>query len=80
MVWAKDFLMRGPQNFYETQSSNAFASLTPNYPPLAIFIFVVMRLINPLIHSVYWWLNLNIPLIPSGFIFFLEKLVFWRHL
>ena len=76
MVWAKDFLMRGPQNFYETQSSNAFASLTPNYPPLAIFIFVVMRLINPLIHSVYWWLNLNIPLIPSGFIFFLEKLVF----
>lgn len=76
MVWAKDFLFRGPQNFYETQSSNVFANLTPNYPPLAIFIFVVMRLINPLIHSVYWWLNLNVPLIPSNLIFFLEKLVF----
>ena len=76
MVWAKDFLTRGPQNFYETQSSNVFATLTPNYPPLAIFIFIVMKLINPLIHGVYWCLNLNVPLIPSNLIFFLEKLVF----
>jgi len=76
MVWAKDFLARGPQNFYETQSSNVFATLTPNYPPLAIFIFVVMRLFNPLIHSLYWWLNIHIPLIPSNVIFFLEKTVF----
>lgn len=76
MVWAKDFLMRGPQNFYETQSSNVFATLTPNYPPLAIFIFAVMNLLNPLIHSTYWWLNLNISFIPSNMIFFLEKLVF----
>lgn len=76
MVWAKDLLARGPQNFYETQSSNVFAWLTPNYPPLAIFIFVIMRLLNPLIHSFYWWLNLHIPFIPSNFIFFLEKTVF----
>lgn len=76
MVWAKDFLMRGPQNFYETQSSNVFANLTPNYPPLAIFIFVVMRLLNPLIHSIYWWFNLHISFIPSNLIFFLEKTVF----
>ncbi len=76
MVWARDFLTRGPQNFYETQSSNVFATLTPNYPPLAIFIFAVMNLLNPLIHSAYWWLNLNISFIPSNMIFFLEKLVF----
>lgn len=76
MVWAKDFLIRGPQNFYETQSSNVFASLTPNYPPLAIFIFVVMRLFNPIIHSLYWWLNIHIPLVPSNIIFFLEKIIF----
>ena len=76
MVWAKDFLIRGPQNFYETQSSNVFATLTPNYPPLAIYIFAVMRLFSPLIHDFYWWLNLHIPLIPSNIIFFLEKTVF----
>lgn len=76
MVWAKDFLTRGPQNFYETQSSNVFASLTPNYPPLAIFIFVLMKIINPLIHSIYWWLNLHISFVPSNLIFFLEKTVF----
>lgn len=76
MVWAKDFLARGPQNFYETQSSNVFAWLTPNYPPLAILIFMVMRLLNPLIHSFYWWLNLNISFAPSNLIFFLEKTVF----
>lgn len=76
MVWAKDLLARGPQNFYETQSSNVFAWLTPNYPPLAIFIFVAMKFINPLIHSFYWWLNLHISFIPSNFIFFLEKTVF----
>src|SRR3989338_1324575 len=76
MVWAKDFLTRGPQNFYETQSSNVFANLTPNYPPLAIFTFVVMRLFSPLIHNFYWWLNIRITLIPSDVIFFLEKIVF----
>ena len=76
MVWAKDFLTRGPQNFYETQSSNVFANLTPNYPPLAIFIFVFMKLLNPLIHNAYWWLNLHISIIPSNLIFFLEKTVF----
>lgn len=76
MVWAKDFLTRGPIGFYETQSSNVFANLTPNYPPLAIFIFVLMRLLNPVIHNIYWWLNLYIPIIPSNLIFFLEKTVF----
>jgi len=76
MVWAKDFLVRGPQNFYETQSSNVFATLTPNYPPLAIYIFAIMRLINPLIHDIYWWLNIYISFIPSNVIFFLEKIVF----
>ena len=76
MVWARDLLARGPQNFYETQSSNVFAWLTPNYPPLAIFIFVVMKLLNPLIHNIYWWLNLHISFIPSNLIFFLEKTVF----
>ena len=76
MVWAKDLLARGPQNFYETQSSNVFAWLTPNYPPLAILIFMMMRLLNPLIHSFYWWLNLHISFIPSNLIFFLEKTVF----
>src|SRR3989339_2110628 len=76
MVWAKDLLARGPQNFYETQSSNVFAWLTPNYPPLAIFIFVVMKLLNPLIHNIYWWLNLHISFVPSNIIFFLEKTVF----
>ena len=76
MVWAKDFLVRGPQNFYETQSSNVFASATPNYPPLAIFIFVVMRFLQPLIHNLYWWLNLYVQLVPSNVIFFLEKTEF----
>lgn len=76
MVWAKDFIARGSQYFYETQSSNVFANLTPNYPPLAIFIFVLMRLINPVIHDIYWWLNLHISFIPSNLIFFLEKTVF----
>jgi Gpi18-like mannosyltransferase len=76
MVWARDFIVRGPQNFYETQSSNVFATLIPNYPPLAIFIFVFMKLLNPLIHNIYWWLNIHIPITPSNFIFFLEKTVF----
>lgn len=76
MVWAKDLMMRGPINFYETISSNVFAYPTPNYPPLAIYIFVVMKGLNPLIHRLYWWLNITIPLIPSKLIFFLEKTVF----
>lgn len=76
MVWAKDLMLRGPNNFYETISSNVFASLTPNYPPLAIYIFAAMRYLNPLIHGLYWWLNITFSFIPSNLIFFLEKTVF----
>lgn len=53
MVWAKDLLNRGSSGFYETQSSNVFAYLFPNYPPFAIFIFATMSLLQPFIHSIY---------------------------
>ena len=80
MVWARDFLTRGAPGFYETQSSNVFAYLTPNYPPLAIFTFVVVYPLQALIHSAYWWLNLHISFIPSNLIFFMEKTVFMAGL
>ena len=80
MVWARDFLTRGAQGFYETQSSNVFAYLTPNYPPLAIFTFVIVYPLQSIIHGAYWWLNLHISFIPSNLIFFMEKTVFMAGL
>ena len=76
MVWARDFITRDPTGFYETQSSNVFAYLTPNYPPLSVFIFVVTYPLQSLIHGLYWWLNLHISILPSNLIFFMEKTVF----
>lgn len=80
MVWARDLLTRGAQGFYETQSSNVFAYLTPNYPPLAIFTFVATYPLQNIIHSLYWWLNVHISILPSNLIFFMEKTMFMAGL
>ncbi len=76
IVWAKDLIERGFSGFYEKQSSEVYGTLRPNYPPLSLFIFYIFYPLQKIVHSVVWFLNLNIPIFPSNLIFFIEKKLF----
>ncbi len=76
IVWAKDVIERGLQNFYETQSSEVYAVHYPNYPPLAIFLFTALYPLQSLVFKFIWWINLHVPLFPSPLVFFTESRMF----
>src|SRR3990167_6643000 len=76
IVWARDFLQRGGAGFYQTQSSNVFAHLYPNYPPLSIYLFALVYPLQNILHGFFWWVNLNVPIFPSNLIFFFETNTF----
>ncbi len=73
IAWAKDLHNRGFRGFYEMQSSEVYATLYPNYPPLSLFIFYLIYALQSFVDSIAWWLNLTIPLFPSKLIFFLKE-------
>ena len=76
IVWAKDLHNRGFEDFYTTQSSEVYASLYPNYPPLAMFFFYLSYPLPKIIFSVFWWLNVHIPFFPSKLVFFVQERTF----
>ena len=76
IAWAKDLHLSGFGNFYNTQSSEVYASLYPNYPPLAMYIFYLAYPLPKLIYSVFWWLNIHIPLFPSQLMFPIQERFF----
>lgn len=76
IAWAKDLHNRGFAGFYETPSSEVYATRYPNYPPLALFIFYVLYPLQSLVFRIGWWLNVIIPIFPSKLIFFIQSRVF----
>lgn len=72
MTWGRDAFVLGFSGFYEKQSSAVFANLSPNYPPLAIYLFYLSYGLYTLVNAVAWKLNILFPLFPSKLIFFLQ--------
>jgi len=76
IVWAYDLWQRGPNDFFNQPSSNAFGTVFPNYPPLALLIFYLSYPLQKIFHQLVWWLNITITIFPSNLIFFVEKKLF----
>ena len=76
IVWAKDLWQRGFAGFYEKQSSEVYATLSPNYPPLSLLLFYLSYPLQAFIYKIAWWLNLAFPLFPSNLIFFINERAF----
>lgn len=74
--WAHDLWMRGFTGFFDKQSTEVYATIYPNYPPAALFIFYLFYPIGKFIFSIFWWLNINLPLFPSNLVLFVEKKFF----
>lgn len=74
--WAQDLHRRGFDGFYDTPSSEVYASIYPNYPPVALFIFYFIYPLQSILFQFFWWLNITVPFFPSKLIFFVESRAF----
>ena len=71
LAWAKEALKFGLPGFYERASQERYGAIFPNYPPLAIFLFILFFQLYQLVFSVAWKINLALPLFPSKVVSFL---------
>ena len=76
IVWAKDLWQRGPVNFYDTPSSEVYATHYPNYPPVSLLFFSLAFPVQKIAVAAAWWLNIHIPLFPSNLMFPLQERFF----
>ena len=68
--WATLAEERGFKDFYEGENWQYSA---PNQPPLTILTFAFIRKIWIFVENTSWWLNNNLKLFPSAFIWFWEQ-------
>lgn len=68
--WGIRFWQYGPAKFY---SANVWSFTWPNQPPGTMYIFAGIRKLFEIIFGFFWWINVNIPLFPSGIITFFES-------
>lgn len=67
--WGIRFWDYGAKNFY---SSNIWNSTWPNQPPGTIYIYAGVKKLYDFVFSIFWLINIKIPIFPSNIIFFLD--------
>ncbi|KKQ37176.1 MAG: hypothetical protein US54_C0042G0005 [Candidatus Roizmanbacteria bacterium GW2011_GWA2_37_7] len=72
--WSQDVSFRSFVDFYELPSRESYGTIIPNYPPIAIYLFVPWYPLQQLIFNIFWNMNLNFQLFPSNLVTFVE----WR--
>lgn len=73
ITWGKDLLLNGSQGIYEREFYFRYGTLTPNYPPIILFLFAVSYGLYQLLGGMVWWLNTNISLFPSNLVFVFQN-------
>ncbi len=71
MDWGIRFWQYGSAKFYAPET-NIWSYTWPNQPPGTIYMFAGIRKLYEAIFSGFWWINVNVPIFPSGIITFLE--------
>lgn len=70
--WGKDILLNGFQGIYEREFYFRYGTLTPNYPPITLFLFAFSYWLYQALYNLSWWLNEHISVFPSNIIFFFQ--------
>ncbi len=65
IAWAKEAIKFGVFGLYQRPQTEQYATVFPNYPPLAIFLFIIFYLKYQLLFKLFWALNTTVPLFPS---------------
>lgn len=67
--WSRDLWDKGLLGFYERDIANA---MRPTYPPITSYLFFASAGLHEVIRQISWFINVNVHLFPSNFIFWLE--------
>lgn len=67
-IYARDFGLRG---YYDWLNFGNYAR--PEYPPFSTLLFLYVRKIFDLSFSILWFLNVKLPLFPSGIVVWMDK-------
>jgi Gpi18-like mannosyltransferase len=70
--WGIRFWEYGPKMFF-APSSNVWSFTWPNQPPITILTFALIRKLYELIYSIFWFINIKVPMFPSALMFLIEK-------
>lgn len=73
IAWGQNIVHSGLSGFYSRNFPKLYGTAFPNYPPVAMIFFAAMFFLYSLIQPIIWFLNTNIPLFPSQFVFFWEQ-------
>jgi Gpi18-like mannosyltransferase len=68
--WGTRFWDYGAKNFY---TANVWSYTWPNQPPGTVYIYAGLKKQYDFIHSIFWYINVNVPTFPSNLIFYLES-------
>ena len=80
MIWGETAVKQGLQGLYATDFYKLYGHISPNYPPIAIFLFAFLYLVKVWIYQFAWFLNLHLPVFPSKLIFFLKDFDYYPYL
>lgn len=69
MDWGIRFWDYGPAKFY---SANVWSFTWPNQPPGTIYLFAGVRKLFEFVFSIFWFINIKVPLFPSNVMYYLE--------
>ena len=70
--WAKEAVKFGLPGFYERAQVERYGSISPNYPPFSIFLFIIFHQLYQLVFFIVWKINLAVSFFPSNIVSFLE--------
>lgn len=70
--WGIRFWEYGPQKFFAPET-NVWSYTWPNQPPGTIYIFALVRKLFEAIFNIFWTINVNIGVFPSGIITYFES-------
>lgn len=72
MDWGVRFWQYGVDKFFAPES-NVWNFTWPNQPPGSIYMFAGVRKLFEFVFGAFWWVNIKIPVFPSGIITFFES-------
>ncbi len=73
--WGTRFFEYGAAGFYSPEA-NVWNFTWPNQPPGSIYIYAGIYKLFGFLFSIVWWLNIKIPIFPSGIVTFFETNLF----
>ncbi|MBI2268193.1 MAG: hypothetical protein HYU80_01955 [Candidatus Blackburnbacteria bacterium] len=73
--WGIRFWQYGPAKFYSPQA-NVWSFTWPNQPPGTIYMFAGVRKVFEAVFAFFWFINVKVPLFPSGIMLFFERTLY----